>query len=125
MWILFIFNMQPKRKISEICTLGKWIYVQNKDRPNCRCYLTNFMSSSLLDLYSFPYGPDGFTKVAEISSVCWRETTQPSVALVPPGFRRTSPTGRPGASSSGSELWWTLSPNRTGPRPRSTLSIHK
>ena len=39
----------------EICTLGNWIYVLNNGRPNSRYYLTNFVSSPLLQLYSSLY----------------------------------------------------------------------
>lgn len=40
-----------------ICTLGNWIYVQNIYRSFSRRFLTNFVSSSLMQLYIYLTGP--------------------------------------------------------------------
>ena len=44
-----------EKAITEICTLGNWIYEQDNERPKFRCYLTNFVSSQLMQLYSLAF----------------------------------------------------------------------
>ena len=53
---VYILDAALVKAISDICTLGNRTYVQNNGRPDSRCYLTNFVSCSLLQLYTILYG---------------------------------------------------------------------